>query len=66
MSEKRQMNGYLDFSQACFDEKIRNLLLYQLFRLPVDYNKERYFESMDRFTEDLCENVNNKLKIVIG
>lgn len=66
MSEKRQMNGYLDFSQACFDEKIRNLLLYQLFRLPVDYNKERYFENMDRFTEDLCENVNNKLKIVFG
>ena len=66
VEEDREMPGYLDFSQACFDEKIRKILLYQLFRLPVDDNKEKYFESMDRFTEDLCENVNNKLKIVFG
>lgn len=66
VEEGRGMDGYLDFSQACFDEKIRNLLLYQLFRLPVKHNTERYFESMDRFTEDLCENVNNKLKIMFG
>lgn len=57
------MDGYLDFSQACFDENIRNLLMYQLFRLPGPDNKQKYFESMDRFTEDLCENVNDKLRI---
>lgn len=57
------MDGYLDFSQACFDEKIKNLLIYQLFRLPRTESKDNYFVSMDRFTEDLCENVNGKLKI---
>ncbi|MCI8661574.1 MAG: hypothetical protein HFG54_15245 [Lachnospiraceae bacterium] len=62
VSGSREMDGYLDFSQACFDEKIRNILIYQLYRLPGPDNKQKYFESMDRFTEDLCENVNDKLK----
>lgn len=63
VSGDKGMDGYLDFSQACFDENIRNLLIYQLFRLPGSNDRQKYFESMDRFTEDLCENVNDKLKI---
>lgn len=57
------MEGYLDFSQACFDEDINSLLMAQLYRLPRKKNDENYFVSMDRFTEDLCENINSKLKV---
>lgn len=58
--EGGEMNGYLDFEQACFDEKIRKLLEYQMIRvLSLERN---YFVSIDRFTEDLCENVNSQLK----
>lgn len=57
-----EMNGYLDFEQACFDEKVRELLEYQMMRvLSLERN---YFVSIDRFTEDLCENVNSQLKSV--
>ena len=58
--EGGEMDGYLDFEQACFDEKIRELLEYQMIRvLSLERN---YFVSIDRFTEDLCENVNSQLK----
>ena len=58
--EGGEMNGYIDFEQACIDEKIRELLEYQMIRvLSLERN---YFVSIDRFTEDLCENVNSQLK----
>lgn len=58
--EGGEMNGYLDFEQACFDEKIRKLLEYQMIR--ISSLESNYFVSIDRFTEDLCENVNSQLK----
>lgn len=63
---KNPMDSYLDFSQACFDEKIKNILLNQLYRVPNCGEYDNYFISMDRFTEDLCENVNGKLKVPLG
>ncbi len=55
----KKLSGYLDFSQACFSEKLRYILLQQLYRIPCSARSKKYI-SMDRFTEDLCENANSK------
>lgn len=64
MDNEEQMCGYLDFSQASFNENLKKILLYQLYRLPVIAGKSIYFQSMDRFTEDICESINSRQEIL--
>lgn len=58
--EHNELEGYLDFSQTCFDDSVKHLLAYQLLRIPAG-NRHRFFRSMDRFADDICDNVNGKL-----
>lgn len=60
-----KLHGYLDFSQVVFDENLMTLLMYQLYRLPKQTEKDNYYKSMERFADDLCEKINGKLKIQI-
>ncbi len=53
------LDGYLDFSQVMTIQKCNQLCMYQMFRLFG--NTKIYFESIERFTVQLCEQT-NKLK----
>lgn len=50
------LEGYLDFSQVTTIQKCNKLCLYQMFRLLDDNNN--YFETIDTFTTQLCEQAN--------
>lgn len=52
-----KLNKYLDFSQVMTISKCNKLCLYQIFRL-FDYEEKIYFHSAERFTDQLCEQVN--------
>lgn len=57
----KYMRSYLDFSQASFIRECRELFILQLFRLISLFGRRIYFESGDRFTEDICELANAEL-----
>lgn len=57
-----KMDGYLDFSQICFTETLKDRLLYQLQRIAGFFEENKYFCSMDRFAEELCDIINGKLR----
>lgn len=57
-----KMVGYLDFSQICFTETLKDRLIYQLQRIAGFSGENKYFCSMDRFAEELCDIVNGKLR----
>lgn len=56
---KHKLEGYLDFSQVITIQKCNRLCLYQMFRLFS--NNNIYFENIERFTTQLCEQA-NKIK----
>lgn len=51
------LEKYLDFSQVVTIPKCNKLCLYQIFRL-FDNEEKIYFHSAERFTDQLCEQVN--------
>lgn len=57
-----EMEGYLDFSQICFTEVLKDRLIYQLQRIAGAFEGDKYFCSMDRFAEELCDIINGKLR----
>jgi len=54
----RELRGYLDFSQLCLIPECRQLCIQQLFHLRP-HNARIYFRSIDRFTDEICEQANN-------
>lgn len=59
----KYMRRYLDFSQASFIRECRELFILQLFRLISLFGTKIYFESGDRFAEDICELANAELGV---
>lgn len=57
------LEGYLDFSQVITIQKCNILCLYQIFRLLN--NNNIYFENIDRFTTQLCEQANKTKNLSI-
>jgi len=55
--DNRELQGYLDFSQLCLIPECRDICIQQLFHIRPD-NKKIYFRSIDRFTEDICNQAN--------
>ena len=54
----KSLRGYLDFSQMILIPECRDICIQQLFHVQ-SHNKPIYFRSLDRFTDDICEHVNN-------
>lgn len=52
------LRGYLDFSQLCLIPECRNLCIEQLIGFQLCCSNV-YFCSLDRFTEEICEQANH-------
>ena len=52
------LRGYLDFSQLCLISECRNLCIEQLIGFQLCCSNV-YFCSLDRFTEEICEQANH-------
>lgn len=56
-----ELRGYLDFSQLCRIPECRQVCVDSLIKLKLLY-KNVYFNSIDRFADELCEKANNLIE----